>query len=95
MAIYKHSSVLPPQYAASKSTTAPERKAPYSAMEKPSVRTTVNDPGSGVTWDVLAYRKLTPAEMAAAIRTHLARRKGPKPKRGSSITIVTLVGYGE
>lgn len=64
-------------------------------MEQPTVRTTMKDEMTGVTWCVLAYRAVSQGEMVAAIRHHLARRNARKPKRGQTIMIITIIGYDE
>ena len=60
-------------------------------MEAPNIRSSIRDPERDITYHVLAYRKLAREETIAAVRYYLARAK-KKPKAGSTITIVTIIG---
>ncbi len=44
--------------------------------------------------EVLAYRELTREELLAAVRTYLTRL-GKKPKKGTLVTIISVVGRAE
>ena len=61
-------------------------------MEQPSVVTTVDDPSSGVTYRVLAYRKLSREELLFAIASYNGRRKRHH-KRGTVVTVVSIIGF--
>lgn len=60
-------------------------------MNLPSVKNTLNDPNSGVTYHVMAYRQTTPDELLSAVRHFLASEK-PKLKVGKTFTIWTTIG---
>lgn len=63
-------------------------------MTLPNVKTTLTDRKSRVTYHVLAYRTLTRAELMLVVRLYLAqKRKRPKP--GTSVTILSVIGHGE
>ena len=60
-------------------------------MEFPTISNLAVDK-TGVKYNVVAYRKLSPAEITFWVRHHLAqipKRKRPKP--GASVRIVTLI----
>lgn len=60
-------------------------------LEAPKVESQLVDPASGVTYRVLAYRKLTATELRMAVAAHHSPKAKPV-KRGDVITIVTLLG---
>lgn len=65
-------------------------------MNLPNVRTSVKDPGLGVTFHVVAYRRVTPAEFRDAIAYHLShRRRRTKLKRGTHIEVHTIIGFDD
>lgn len=51
----------------------------------PNVASGLRDTKTGVTFRVMAYRKLTDGEVREAIRYYL--RQQPKPKHGETVTI--------
>lgn len=59
-------------------------------MEMPDIAIEVRDTEREVTYRVLAYRKLEPAEAMQYARIFLRQQK-KKPKRRSVVTIVTTV----
>lgn len=61
-------------------------------MEQPGVRNVIRDAERKVTFVVMAYRQLTREEMVFAVRAYLSQRRG-KPKKGSTVVIVTLFGH--
>lgn len=61
-------------------------------MDTPNIINKLIDQQSGVTYKVLAYRKLTENELIFAVRHYLANRKG-KPKKGSIVTIYSVTGH--
>lgn len=61
-------------------------------MESPRIASRAKDSKSGVEYIVLAYRKLAAPELMQAIRMYLASTK-KKPKRGTQVTIVTIIGH--
>lgn len=62
-------------------------------MESPKVRNRLVDEVHGVTYDVIAYRQLTRAELLGAVRAYWGQRR--KPKRGDLVTIVSIIGHAE
>ncbi|WP_439444483.1 hypothetical protein ABWU93_11565 [Xanthomonas translucens pv. translucens] len=60
-------------------------------MELPNVRHPIRDPETNVTYVVMAYRHLTQSEVVQTVRMH-QRQTRKKPKRGSTITILTVLG---
>ncbi len=64
-------------------------------MEQPRVSNTIRDEENGVTYDVVAYRKLSREEIVHAIRHYRASKKAKKPKKGTTVTIVTIIGYDD
>lgn len=63
-------------------------------MEVPSVRSTIKDPKKDITYYVLAYRPLTRPELVEAVRYFSAHSK-KRPKRGSAITIISIIGAND
>lgn len=59
----------------------------------PNVVNELNDPTAGVKYKVMAYRALTKTELLQAAAMYLRQRKGKKPKRGSEVTIITIIGF--
>lgn len=59
-------------------------------MEMPQVATEVRDAANDVMYRVMAYRKLEPKEALQFVRLQLRQSKR-KPKRGSTVTIITTV----
>ena len=62
-------------------------------MLHPNVKNIIKDPEKGVTYNVIAYRKLTRKEMIQAVCHYHAQKKTKKPKKGDVITIVTVIGH--
>jgi hypothetical protein len=63
-------------------------------MQMPNVRTSIRDEVNRFSYHVVAYRKVTQAEMLQAIACfHAERRRRKKlPPRNGSVTIVTIHG---
>jgi len=61
-------------------------------MELPRVRNRLVDKSLGVVYDVVAYRRLARDELLAAVRAYAAGRRG-RPKRGTLVTIVSIIGH--
>jgi hypothetical protein len=60
-------------------------------MEAPTIKHMLKDPVAKVTYEVLAYRKLTDEEVVGTIRTYLAiTPKKKRPKKGQQVTILTV-----
>jgi hypothetical protein len=62
-------------------------------MQRPSVHNERLDKENQVVYDVVAYRELREAEIVMAIRAYLSRRPKRRPKRGTRVTIVTIIGF--
>ena len=64
-------------------------------MESPKVKTVLRDSKNGVRYEVMAYRQLTRQELLGAVRYFNSQRKGGKHKRGTIITIMTIIGFDD
>lgn len=65
-------------------------------MEAPNIKSTLNDKKNAVTYHVLAYRKLSAEEILNAVRAFKRTKQGKKrAKKGSVITIMTIIGYND
>lgn len=66
-------------------------------MELPPIKNTVTHPKTGVTYHVMAYRELTPAEMKQAILLFHSSKEGKKLKLkpGESLTIPCALGAND
>lgn len=64
-------------------------------MEQPKVSNPIRDEERDITYNVVAYRKLSQEETVLAVRHYLAGKKSKKPKKGSTITILTIIGYND
>jgi len=64
-------------------------------LDAPTVKTTIDDTrNTGVIYHVFAYRRLSKAEALQAVRVYLSGRKRA-PRRGTQISIVTVIGHDE
>lgn len=64
-------------------------------MQPPDVRTSIKDEENNVTYHVLAYRKLSRAELVQSVRAYHAQpkqRRRKKPLKNAQITIITIHG---
>jgi len=64
-------------------------------MEQPTIVTTLNDPGRGVVYHVRAYRTLTRNELLQCVAMYLRSKKNKQPKKGTVVTIISLLGFDE
>ena len=64
-------------------------------MQGPNVSNLVRDPKKNVIYDVVAYRTLTRQEMVQQVRLYHMQKKKKKPRPGSKVTIVTIIGHNE
>ena len=64
-------------------------------MQQPSIITTFKDEAKGITYELVAYRKLTQEEAILMIRHAYASKNFKKPKRGQKIRIATIIGHNE
>jgi hypothetical protein len=61
-------------------------------MDMPNVSNPIQDSQRGVIYDILAYRTLTHSERVMSVRHYLSQQR-KKPKRGTKMTIVSIIGY--
>lgn len=61
-------------------------------MDIPNVSNPIQDSQRDVIYEILAYRTLTRAERVMSVRHYLSQQK-KKPKRGTKVTIVSIIGY--
>lgn len=62
----------------------------------PAVKNVLVDEENDVRYEVLAYRALSEEELLFAVRYSLASgRPKRKPKCGSVVRLVTLIGHGD
>jgi uncharacterized protein (DUF433 family) len=64
-------------------------------VQLPNVSNILKDLENDVTYDVIAYRKLSRNEIIQAVRYYNSQKKTKKPKKGTSIKIITIIGYNE
>jgi hypothetical protein len=62
-------------------------------MQMPNVKNTIVDSENETTYDVIAYRTLTREELVLSVRHYWLQKKKSKVRRGSTITIVTIIGH--
>lgn len=62
-------------------------------MDAPNIANELNDPANGVKYRVMAYRALSKQELMQAAAMYLRQKKGKKPKRGSLVTIISIIGF--
>ena len=65
-------------------------------MQQPNVRSVILDKERGVRYEILAYRKLTRAEMLEAVASfwgQLRKKRLKPPKKGQTIIIETIIGF--
>ena len=58
-------------------------------MRPPDIENIMKDPQRQVTYRIMAYRRLSRAEMIGTIQAHVATNKGRHPKPGTLVTILT------
>ena len=62
-------------------------------MRPANVKTSVTDPDSKITYDIMAYRELSPEEAKTSIRGfYRLLKKNRRPKTGDTVTITTAIG---
>ena len=62
-------------------------------MLAPNVANSILDQKRGITFVVMAYRKMTEDELNHAVVYFYAHTK-KKPKKGSRVTIISTIGAG-
>ena len=62
-------------------------------MNPPNLTTSVTYPETNITYQILAYRQLTPAEAKTSIvGFYRLLKKNRRPKNGETVTITTAIG---
>jgi hypothetical protein len=64
-------------------------------MQLPNVDNFIKDRQHGVTYNICAYRKLSPDEMTRAMRIFIQQQEGRTPARGSVVKIFSLAGLDD
>jgi hypothetical protein len=64
-------------------------------MELPQVSNPIRDDGKNVTYNVIAYRKLSRNEIVQAVRYYHSQKKTKKLKNGTTVKIVTIIGHND
>lgn len=64
-------------------------------MEQPTIVNTLNDPTRGVVYHVRAYRTLTRNELLQSVALYLRSKKNKHPKKGTVVTIISIIGFNE
>jgi len=64
-------------------------------MKQPNILNTLIDQEKNITYEVVAYRKLTKEELILAVRHFYAQKKKPKVKPGQKIRIISIIGFNE
>lgn len=64
-------------------------------MQGPNINNIIKDEENDVTYEIMAYRRLSKGEMVDAVRFYQSQKKTKKPKKGSTITIITIIGFNE
>ncbi|MET0625727.1 MAG: hypothetical protein ABW250_22520 [Pyrinomonadaceae bacterium] len=65
-------------------------------MQQPNVRNVILDKKRDVRYEIIAYRKLTQAEMEEAVASlwrQLRRKRLKLPKKGDRFIIETIIGF--
>jgi len=63
-------------------------------MKMPNVVTTVRDAEKNITYQIVAYRRLTRGEAFTQIGLAYADKKF-RPKRGETVRLLTIIGHNE
>lgn len=63
-------------------------------MDMPHVCNVLHDQSKNIRYELMAYRKLSDAELVGYVRYYLAHAKR-KPKKNSCVRIVTIIGFDE
>jgi hypothetical protein len=64
-------------------------------MQPPDICNTLRDGTNNMTYHVMAYRKLSEAEVLGSVGSYLARpeiRRRKTPLRNKTVTIITIYG---
>lgn len=61
------------------------------SIAAPSVENLIRDEERDVTYRIMAYRRLTRAEMVAGVQMFIRSKKGKPPKKSSTVTIISVI----
>lgn len=61
-------------------------------MQAPNIDNLIKDPQHEITYNVRAYRTLTRTEMVQAVQAFRRQTGGRRPKRGTLVTIISVIG---
>ena len=64
-------------------------------MQMPNVVNTLVDKEKNITYEVVAYRKITREELILAVRHFYAQKKKTKVKPGQKIKIISMLGHND
>jgi hypothetical protein len=64
-------------------------------MQLPNVDNFITNWQQGVTYNICAYRKLSPDEMSRAMHIFIQQQEGRKPTRGIVVKIFSLAGLDD
>lgn len=64
-------------------------------MQEPNINNIIKDEEHKVIYNIKAYRRLSRDEMIHAVHFYYSQRKIKKPKPGTTITIITIIGFNE
>ncbi len=62
-------------------------------MENPIIKNIISDETADITYNVIAYKKLSRSEMAEAVQYFHSQKNKPKLKKGITKPIVTTMGF--
>lgn len=61
----------------------------------PNISNVAKDEKQNITFNVIAYRKLTEDELRQSIRYFRSTKEGRRIKKNTTYTIVSIIGYDE
>ena len=64
-------------------------------MKEPNIISALKDPKENITYEVVAYRKLTKEELILSVKLFYAQKKKPKVKPGQKVRIISILGYND
>lgn len=64
-------------------------------MRTPGIMSTIIDPEKNITYKIMAYRELSKSEMVQAVQFYNQQKGSKKTKKGSTVTIHSIIGLGE
>lgn len=65
-------------------------------MHEPNINNIIKDEDNKITYNIKAYRRLAREEMVQAVQFYYRQKKTKKKlKPGTTITIITIIGFNE